>query len=49
LKSRYTITSLRKCMDKHSDYLATPYVLHTADMKTENGITYLPIYMTGLL
>ena len=47
--TRYTITSLRKCMDKYSNYLATPYVLHTADMKTENGITYLPIYMTGLL
>ncbi len=47
--TRYTITSLRKCMNKYSNYLATPYVLHTADMKTENGITYLPIYMTGLL
>lgn len=47
--TRYTITSLRKCMAKYGNYLATPYVLHTADMKMENGITYLPIYMTGLL
>lgn len=47
--TRYTITSLRKCIAKYGNYLATPYVVHTADMKTENGITYLPIYMTGLL
>ncbi len=26
-----------------------PYVLHTADLKVEEGITYLPLYMTGLL
>ena len=47
--SRYTLTSLRKCIEKYGDYLSTPYVLHTADLKIENGITYLPLYMTGLL
>jgi len=26
-----------------------PYVLHTKDLKEENGITYLPLYMTMLL
>lgn len=42
----------RKVYDKllkYSNYLAAPYVLHTADVKTEDGITYLPLYMTGLL
>lgn len=47
--NRYTLTSLKKCIAKYGNYLATPYVLHTADVKTEAGITYLPLYMTGLL
>lgn len=47
--NRYTLTSLKKCIAKYGSYLATPYVLHTADLKVEEGITYLPLYMTGLL
>ncbi len=47
--SRYTLRSIRKCIAKYGDYLATPYVLHTADVKTEDGITYLPLYMTEML
>lgn len=47
--NRYTLTSLKKCIAKYDGYLATPYVLHTADLKVEEGITYLPLYMTGLL
>lgn len=43
------LTSLKKCIAKYGSYLATPYVLHTADLKVEKGITYLPLYMTGLL
>jgi len=27
----------------------TPYVLHTSDLKEEEGIVYLPLYMTPLL
>ncbi len=46
---RYTLSSLRKCIAKYGNYLATPYVLHTADVKTEDGITYLPLYMTAML
>lgn len=45
----YTLTSLRKCMRKYGNYLATPYVLHDGDVKTEDGIVYFPLYMTGLL
>lgn len=47
--NRYTLSSLRKCIAKYGNCLSTPYVLHTADVKTEDGITYLPIYMTCLL
>ena len=46
---RYTITSLNKCISKFSSYLATPYVIHTADLKEADGIVFLPIYMTPLL
>lgn len=47
--ARYTITSLNKCIRKYNNYLATPYVVHTADLKVENGIVYLPLYMVPLL
>ena len=36
-------------MEKYHAQLHTPYVVHTNDLKTEDGITYLPIYMTPLL
>ena len=29
--------------------MATPYVLHEQDLKSEDGILYLPLYMTPLL
>lgn len=47
--NNYTTTSLDKCIRKFSNYLATPYVIHSADLRIENGITYLPLYMTPLL
>ena len=46
---RYTTNSLNKCIRKYGQYLDVPYVIHTADYKIENGITYLPLYMTPLL
>ena len=45
----YTLTSLKKFMAKYNEQLYVPYVLHPADLKEENGITYLPLYMTPLL
>ena len=36
-------------MKKFGEYMDTPTVLHTADYKVENGVTYLPIYMVPLL
>jgi hypothetical protein len=46
---RYTLTSLNKCIKKYINFLSTPYVLHSADLKKENGIVFLPLYMTPLL
>ena len=47
--TNYTLNSLTKCINKFGQYLSTPYVLHSKDLEIENGITYLPIYMTPLL
>ena len=46
---RYTLTSLNKCINKFGNYLATPIVLHSADLKQEKGMDFLPLYMTPLL
>lgn len=45
----YTISSLNKFIQKYKEELYIPYVLHTRDIKEENGILYLPIYMASLL
>lgn len=45
----YTLTSLKKFMAKYTEQMYTPYVLHPGDLKEEDGITFLPLYMTPLL
>ncbi len=45
----YTLSSLRKFRAKYAQQLNTPYVLHTGDVKEEDGIVYLPLYMAPLL
>ena len=45
----YTLSSLNKFIKKYNEQLYIPYVIHTGDFKEENGIVYLPIYMTPLL
>ena len=47
--ARYALTSLTKCMTKYAKDLSTPYVLHDKDLKIEDGIVFLPLYMTSLL
>lgn len=47
--TNYTLSSLTKCVKKFGEYMTTPTILHAADYKVENGITYLPLYMTPLL
>ena len=45
----YTLTSLRKFKEKYKEQLHIPYVLHTNDLKEEDGILFLPLYMTPLI
>ena len=46
---RYTFSSLAKLQNKYKDYLAKPIIIHTKDLKEEDGILYIPVYMTSLL
>ena len=46
---RYTLSSIRKFCEKYAEQTAIPYVLHTKDLKEEDGILYLPLYMTMFL
>ncbi len=43
--SRYSLTSLNKCRAKYDSYLSTPYVVHTSDLRLDNHILFIPIYM----
>ena len=45
----YTLSSLKKFKAKYGEQLHIPYVLHTGDLKEEDGIIYLPFYMTPFL
>ena len=45
----YTYSSLNKFKAKYKEYLFTNYILHIDDLKEENGILFLPLYMTCLL
>jgi hypothetical protein len=47
--ARYTISSLVKCRKKYGDFIGKSFVLHSGDLKVEDDIIYLPLYMTGLL
>ena len=46
---RYTFTSLKKLKNKYSDYLDKSIIIHTKDLKEDDDIVYIPIYMTSLL
>lgn len=45
----YTLSSLKKFQTKYKNELATPYVIHAADLKVADGVVYLPLYMASLL
>lgn len=44
-----SIVSLNKFRAKFKQFLDNPYVLHPRDLKVEDEITYLPLYMAPLL
>lgn len=45
----YTYSSLNKFKAKYKDYLNKSIIIHQDDLKQENDVLYLPIYMTSLL
>ncbi len=45
----YTLSSLNKFRKKYDEQLHVAYVVHMNDLKEDDGIVYLPVYMTGLL
>ena len=46
---RYSLSSLEKCIRKYGPYLSTAFVVHDGDLKVENDIVYLPLYVASLL
>lgn len=40
---RYTYSLLNKLRNKYKEYINRPIIIHTKDLKEENGILYLPI------
>lgn len=46
---RYTLSSLNKFKAKYAEYAGDCFVLHTSDFREDNGIIYLPVYMTMFL
>ncbi|MBR3921495.1 MAG: hypothetical protein IKJ45_00130, partial [Kiritimatiellae bacterium] len=41
--------SAEKFCRKFGSYVDEPVVFHPLDVKTDKGILYLPLYMTGLI
>ena len=44
-----THTSIDQFIDRFSETVGTPYILHTKDSTHEKTLQCLPVYMTGLL
>lgn len=47
--TRYDLTSLEKAMKKYANEMNQAIVLHPGNLRFENNILYLPVYMTFLL
>lgn len=45
----YTYSSLKKIVKKYNDYIGQQIIIHSKDLKEDNNILFLPIYMTCLL
>ncbi len=45
----YTMSSLTKFRKKYDKQLSVGYIIHTSDLRAEENLVYLPIYMTSLL
>ena len=47
--NNYTLNSLKKFIAKYREQLHVPFVIHDGDFRIQEGICYLPLYMTPLL
>ena len=47
--NNYTLNSLNKFRKRYREQLHTAYVVHTGDLKVEDEIIYLPVYMVLFL
>lgn len=47
--NRYTYRSLDKFRKKYTEYVTSPIVLHSSDVMTKDGVTFLPLYMAMFL
>lgn len=45
----YTTSSMDKFRKKYNEYLHSSYIIHSGDLKVDDNIVYLPLYMTPLL
>lgn len=45
----YTYNSLKKFSNKYKNEIGNKYLIHQEDYKVEDGIEFIPIYMTGLI
>lgn len=46
---KYSLSSINKFRRRYQENIQQTYVLHTGDLKEEDGIVYLPVYMTMCL
>lgn len=46
---QYKLTSLEKFSRKFKEYIGQRYVLHSKDLEIRDNITFLPLYMCGML
>lgn len=47
--NNYTLISLEKFRKKYFQYVGESYLIYTSDLKVEDGITCIPLYMASLI
>lgn len=47
--TRFTTTSLAKCLKKYTSHLAQAYIVHTGDLEKIGDYLYIPLYMVPCL
>lgn len=47
--TRFSIKSLEKFITKYSNYVGNPMVVYPGELKSENGISFIPLYMVPFI